>query len=134
MARTTRSWPSRRAWPSAFLAGKVEPLMPEQLGRLLLARHVGTVEAEHPGEVRVERAEHLERVAIALADHALEQLERGGAVAAVDGVGEVPRRHAAVVAEERLDLGGGDLGAGAVGGAEEVEQARAAGSARRPPT
>ena len=88
------------------MAGNVEPLRPEQLGGLLLAGDVGSVEAEHAGEVRVERAEHLERVAVALADHALEQLERGRPIAAVDGVGEVPRRDAAVVAEERLDLGG----------------------------
>ena len=75
--------------------------------------------------MRVERGEHLERVALALPDHPLEQLEGGGEVAPVDGVGEVPRRHAAVVAEERLDVVDGEPGARAVGGAQQVDAGRA---------
>ena len=47
----------------------------EQLGRLLLARDVGAVEAQHPGVVGVQGGQHLERVALALADHPLQQLE-----------------------------------------------------------
>ena len=62
-------------------------------------------------------------MAVSLADHPLQQLEGGGPVAPVDGIGEVPRRHAAVVAEERLDLGGREPRSGPVGGAQEVEQA-----------
>ena len=86
------------------MAGNVEPLMPEQLGGLLLAGDVRAVEAQDAGEVRVQGGQDLERVALALADHPLQQLEGPRPVALVDGVGEVPRRHAAVVAEERLDL------------------------------
>src|SRR3546814_1670904 len=41
----------------------------------------------------------------------------------VDGVGEVPWGHAPVVAQEGLELGGAELGAGSVGGAQQLHQA-----------
>ena len=96
--------------PQRLLGREGRALHPEQLGRFLLACHVGAVESEHPGVVRVQGGQHLERVPVALPDHAVQQLERGAAVASVDGVGEIPRRHAAVVAEEGLDLGAVILG------------------------
>ena len=48
------------------------PLHAEQIGGLLLAGDVGAVEAEHPRVVRVQGAEHLEGMAFALPDHALQ--------------------------------------------------------------
>ena len=49
-----------------------------------------------------------------------------GDVAAVDGVGQLPRRHAAGLAEERLHVAAVELGAAAVGRRERLEQRRQA--------
>ena len=100
MASATRSWPSRRAVASALRAGKVEPLQAEETGGVLVARHVGAVETQDAGVVAVQGGQELERVAPALAEHAVEQVERAADVARVDGVGELPRRDPAGVAEE----------------------------------
>ena len=118
-----RSWPSLRAWPEAFLAGNVEPFMPSSSAASFSPATSAPSSRSMRAKCECRVAEHLERVPLALADHALQQLEGRGPVAPVDGVGEVPRRHPAVVAEERLDLGRRDLGAGAVGGAEQVDEA-----------
>ena len=41
---------------------------------------------------------------LAGAHHPVQQQQRLGGVAAIDGVGEIPRRHSPGVAEERLDI------------------------------
>ena len=59
---------------------------------------------------------------MAAAEHALEVLERGRGVAAIDGIGEIPRRHAPGVTEERLDLLGADRRARAERARQHAQQ------------
>ena len=91
----------------------------------------GAVEAQHPRVVAVQVAITCERVALAGPQHAAQHAERGGGVAPVDGVGEVPRRHRAGLAEERLDVGGAS--ASRPGAERGVERARAGPAGGRRP-
>ena len=52
----------------------------------------------------LERRHDLERVAPSAPGHAVQLLERQADVALVEGVGQLPGRHAATLAEEGLDL------------------------------
>ena len=96
--------PSRRYWSSAFWPGTgldAEHARPPRAS----AVGVGAVEAHHPAVVAVERrpspaAGGARPARIIRASSA----ERRRRVAPVDGVGQLPRRHAAGLAEERLDV------------------------------
>ena len=67
---------------------------------------VDAVEAGQPAVVAVQDGHHLQRVAAARRrSSAPAATSAGRGAAGVDGVGEVPRRHAAGLAEERLDVG-----------------------------
>ena len=98
--------------------------MPSSGGGLLLAADVGAVEARASARsaragCRAPGAGWRSPCPIMR----LQQLERGRRVAPVDGVGEVPRRHPAGLAEERLDSAASRLGAGPVGRAQQVDEA-----------
>ena len=60
----------------------------------------------------------------AAADHPAQPVERSRGVAAVDRVGELPRRHSARLAQEGLDLVLTEPRSGPVGRLEAVEQRR----------
>src|SRR5207248_9417615 len=66
------------------------------------------------------------RVAPAGAGDTTQLFQRAGHVAAVDGVGEVPRSDGSRLAEERSDVVDPETPLGAVAGDEDVEHARQA--------
>ena len=76
--------------------------MPSTAAADASSRGVAAVERQQLGVVAVQDRHHLQRMALAGAHHPVQQLQRHGGVTTVDGVGEVPRRHATGVAEERL--------------------------------
>ena len=70
-----------------------------------LVAGVRAVERQQLGVVAVQDRHHLQRMALAGAHHPLQQRSDIGGVAAIDRIGQIPRRHAAGLAEERLDVG-----------------------------
>ena len=111
------------------LAGRERrALQPEQLGRLLLPRHLRAVEraaSARSGECSVASTWNGCRSPWPIIRWSSSRAS--GAVAPVDGVGEVPRGDAAVVAEERLDLGHPQLGRRCRRSSGAGRSARAAG-------
>ena len=132
--RASRSGPSRRLWASAFLAGKVEPFMPSSSAACLLVGHARRRRGAASG--RSGCAASPSPAAGARPAPRSCGAARSSApadVAPVDGVGEVPRRHAAGLAEERLDVVGAELARRRRRrAASVVEQAHAAGRRPRP--
>ena len=82
------------AWPSAFLAGNVEPFIPSSGGRLRLGPHVGAVEGAASGaKCVVQDGQDLRAGARSPAPSIRCSRSRASAMSPrVDRVGEVPRR------------------------------------------
>ncbi len=95
--------PIRRDRSSAFLAG-YPGLMPSAAAASRLGSQAEPVQRGELAVVALQDRHHLERVPLPRPHHPAEQGERGAGAAVVDGIGEIPRRHAAGVAEERLDV------------------------------
>ena len=96
----------------------------EQGGGVGLVGRAGAIQLEDGRHMPVKDGQDHQRVAITGPEEPVEGGERCLGVAAVDCVGEVPRRNGAGLAKERLELRHTDLGAFAVGGNEGLDQRR----------
>ncbi len=104
------------------LAGRERrALEPQQLGGLGLAAGPGTLQAQHALVVTVEAGGDLQGVASG-GQHPGQHRQRGLGIATVDGVGQIPGRHIAGVAQVGLDVGHAQVSPGTEGPLEGVEQ------------
>ena len=122
MARAMRAVPNRRDWASAFLAGNALRI-PRISAACSEEMPSDTVEPEDLAVMAVEVGHDHEGVGLARPQHPVEHGEGVGRPPSVDGVGQVPGGQGSGLAEERLQVGGGDGGPRPVGRGQRVEQA-----------
>ena len=78
--------------------------MPSTARSRRLVVGVRAIERQQLGVVVVQDRHDLQGMTFAGAHHPMQQQQRLGGVAAIDGIGEVPRRHSPGLAEERFDI------------------------------
>src|SRR4029450_10499327 len=112
MASTTRSWPRRRVWLSALRAGNVEPRRPSSWAASLSPVTAAPSRASMRAWGPWGRGDDLQRVAPAAGRHAAQLAQGAGDVALVEGVGQLPGRDAAGLAQVGLDVVDAEPGPG----------------------